>query len=151
MVRKIRRIVYVAVPAIGMGLVIGAVLFGQSLAVQLFLVVAGLLMTEAGLWRLADPILPDERKYVALRAEADHFIALVRQLNTAAVSLEEGDATSSQFAMDELQTEMHRSVDRMVTFAGKTRAEVPSSEAEAEADATGQGGEPDAGMARAGT
>ncbi len=117
------------VPAVGMALVIGAVLFGEQLAVQLFLVVAGLLLTEAGLWRLADPILPDERKYMALRVETDHFTALVRQLNAAALAHDEGDVAGSSFAFDEVQTEMHRSVDRMVNFAGKTTEEVPTSAA----------------------
>lgn len=129
MARKLRRILHLIVPAVGMALVIGAVLFGESLAIQLFLVVAGLLLTEAGLWRLADPILPDERKYVALRNEADHFMTLVRQLNTAAVSLDEGNGQGPRFAIDELQTEMHRSIDRMVTFAGKTTDEVPPADA----------------------
>jgi hypothetical protein len=132
------------VPAVGMALVIGAVLFGESLAIQLFLVVAGLLLTEAGLWRLADPILPDERKYVALRNEADHFMTLVRQLNAAALALDEGDARGSRFAIDELQTEMHRSIDRMVSFAGKTRDEIPPDEAEEKAGGT------DSDLARAG-
>lgn len=127
--RKIRRLVHLLVPAVGMALVIGAVLFGEQLAVQLFLVLAGLLLTEAGLWRLADPILPDERKYMALRVETDHFTALVRQLNAAALALDDGDDQGSRFALDEVQTEMHRSVDRMVNFAGKTPAEVPVSEA----------------------
>lgn len=124
------------VPAVGMALVIGAVLFGEQLAVQLFLVVAGLLLTEAGLWRLADPILPDERKYMALRVETDHFTALVRQLNAAALALDQGDGAGSRFALDEVQTEMHRSVDRMVNFAGKTQEEVPPTEAGQPADAT---------------
>jgi hypothetical protein len=123
-VRKLRRMLHLLVPAMGMALVIGAVLFGDNLAVQLFLVVAGLLMTESGLWRLADPVLPDQRKYIALRAEADHFITLVRQLNTAALATADGEA-GSRFAIDEVQTEMHRSVDRMVNFAGQTEADAP--------------------------
>jgi len=143
--RKLRRILHLIVPAVGMALVIGAVLFGESLPIQLFLVVAGLLLTEAGLWRLADPILPDERKYVALRSEADHFMALVRQLNAAAVALDEGDTQGSRFAIDELQTEMHRSIDRMVSFAGKTKGEM---EPEEGAAGSGPGGDTD--MARAG-
>ncbi len=147
MVRKLRRILHMIVPAVGMALVIGAVLFGESLAIQLFLVVAGLLLTEAGLWRLADPILPDERKYVALRNEADHFMTLVRQLNTAAVALDEGDARGSRFAIDELQTEMHRSIDRMVSFAGKTTEEIPPEEAREKA---GSDAGADSDMARAG-
>jgi hypothetical protein len=133
------------VPAVGMALVIGAVLFGESLAIQLFLVLAGLLLTEAGLWRLADPILPDERKYVALRSEADHFMTLVRQLNAAAVALDEGDERGSRFAIDELQTEMHRSIDRMVSFAGKTKGEMDS-----EPNGADPGSGADTDMARAG-
>lgn len=138
--RKFRRILHLIVPAVGMALVIGAVLFGEHLAVQLFLVVAGLLMTEAGLWRLADPILPDERKYMALRVETDHFTALVRQLNAAALALDEGDVSGSRFALDEVQTEMHRSVDRMVSFAGKTHDEVPPSEAGGDLVSTDESG-----------
>lgn len=122
--RKLRRILQMIVPAIGMALVIGAVLFGQSLPVQLFLVLAGLLLTEAGLWRLADPFLPDERKYLPLRTETDHFMTLVRQLNASALALQEGDDRGPRFALDEVRTEMHRSIDRMVNFAGKTADEV---------------------------
>jgi hypothetical protein len=118
-----------------MALVIGAVLFGEPLVVQLFLVVAGLLLTEAGLWRLADPILPDERKYLALRMETDHFTALVRQLNAAAIALDEGDVSGSRFALDEVKREMHRSVDRMVDFAGKTHEDVPATAAGGDRDA----------------
>ncbi len=127
--RQFRRLIHLLVPAVGMALVIGAVLFGEQLAVQLFLVVAGLLLTEAGLWRLADPILPDERKYIALRVETDHFTTLVRQLNAAALDVDGGDPTGPQLALDEVRTEMHRSVDRMVGFAGKTPEEARPSEA----------------------
>ena len=121
--RKLRRILHLIVPAVGMALVIGAVLFGESLPIQLFLVFAGLLLTEAGIWRLADPLLPDERKYLALRAETDHFMTLVRQLNAAAVALDDGEERGPRFALDEVRTEMHRSIDRMVNFAGKAGEE----------------------------
>lgn len=125
--REIRRLIHMLVPAIGMALVIGAVIFGEQLGVQLFLVVAGLLLTEAGLWRLADPILPNERKYMALRVETDHFTNLVRQLNTAALAVDDGDEGGPALALDEVRAEMHRSIDRMVEFAGKTDDEVPPS------------------------
>lgn len=127
--RKVRRFIHLLVPAMGMALVLGAVIFGERLLVQLFLVVAGLLLTEAGIWRLADPILPDERKYMALRTETDHFTALVRQLNTAALAIGEGDREGPQLAIDEVRRSMHQSVDRMVEFAGKTGDEVPAHEA----------------------
>jgi hypothetical protein len=120
----------------GMALVLGAVLFGDNVAVQLFLVVAGLLMTEAGFWRLADPILPNERKYGALRAELEHFKALVRQLNTAALAPEAEDEGGNGLALEEVRERMHDSVDNMVRFAGKTAEEVGVEEA----------GKPDAGQ-----
>jgi hypothetical protein len=119
-VRQLRRVVYFIVPAMGMALVLGAVIFGERLLVQLFLVVAGLLMTEAGFARWADSILPDERRYLPLRAETEHFVALVRQLNTVAVALAEREDGAPPFALDEVQSEMHRSVDRMVDLAGRT-------------------------------
>lgn len=116
--RKVRRILHFMVPAVGMALVIGAVLLGESVVVQLALVIAGLLMTEAGLWRLADSVLPDERQYLALRAETDHFVSLIRQLNTAAVAIGDGAGEVPRFALEEVKSRMHRSVDRMVQLAG---------------------------------
>jgi hypothetical protein len=139
-VRKARRLLNLLVPAMGMALVIGAVLFGESLVVQLFLVVAGLLLTESGLWRLAEPLLPDERKYVALREETEHFTTLVRQLNTTALAVDSGDRTGPRFALDEVKRAMHQSVDRMAGFAGKTADEVPPEEAGPEGEASGSGG-----------
>jgi len=118
-VRKLRRFLDLLVPAFGMALVIGAVLLGESLAVQLVLVVAGLLLTEAGLWRVVGPLLPDDRKYLALRDEANHFMTLVRQLNTVALTVDE-DQKAGRFPLEEVRVEMHRSIDRMAEFAGKT-------------------------------
>ena len=121
--RKLRNILHLIVPVMGMALVIGAVIFGETLWIQLFLVAAGLLLTESGIWRAAGRMLPDERKYAALRTETDHFVALVRQLNTAALALDKGDEETPRFAIDEVRTEMHRSVDRMVEYAGKVDPE----------------------------
>lgn len=152
--RTLRRTLHLLVPAVGVALILGAVLFGERLAVQLFLVVAGLMLTEAGLWRLADPILPDERRYLALRTETDHFTALVRQLNAAALALSQGDERGSRFALDEVRREMHRSVDRMVAFAGKTEEEAPPSAAgrplEGDRSPGGPAGGPAGGSASAG-
>ena len=121
--RKLRNTLHLIVPAMGMALVIGAAIYGENLWIQLFLVTAGLLLTESGIWRAAGQILPDERKYLALRSETDHFIALVRQLNAASLALDKGDGDTPRFALEEVRTEMHRSVDRMVGFAGDVEAE----------------------------
>lgn len=116
--RNLRRILHFTVPAVGMALVIGAVVLGESVAVQLALVIAGLLMTEAGLWRLADSVLPDERRYLALRNETEHFITLIRQLNTAATAIGDGGGEIPRLALAEVKARMHHSVDRMAELAG---------------------------------
>ena len=133
--RLLRKFLNLLVPGMGMALVLGAVLFGESMAVQLFLVVAGLLMTEAGFFRLADRFLPDERKYMALRAELDHFTNLVRQLNAAALARDREDDQANRFLFDEVREKMHQSVDQMVRFAGKTVDEIdPEAAGETEAE-----------------
>lgn len=124
MARKLRQALPVVLPTLGVALMIGAVLSGTSVLWKVALILLGLLLTEAGIWRLADPMLPEDRKYEALRAEAEHLVVLVRQLNTVAVALDEGEREGPRFAMEELQTEMHRSIDRMVSYAGKTREEM---------------------------
>lgn len=124
MARKIRRALAVILPAVGVVLIVGAVLTGGSVGVKVVLVVLGLFLIEAGVWRLADPILPDDRKYAALRAEADRFMAMVRQLNAAAIALDRGDEEGPRFAIRELESEMHRAIDRMVTYAGRTKEQV---------------------------
>lgn len=127
--RKLRRILHFTVPTVGVALVIGAVVLGESVVVQLALVITGLLMTEAGLWRLADSVLPDERRYLALRTETEHFITLIRQLNTAATAIGDGAGELPRFALAEVKARMHRSVDRMAELAG-----MPDDEAAARAD-----------------
>ena len=141
MARKLRQALPVVLPALGVALILGAVVFGESVAVKVTLVVAGLLLTEAGVWRLADPVLPDDRTYMALRAEADRFMVMVRQLNTAALALDRGDDEGPRFAIEELQSEMHRAIDRMVTYAGKTREEMeaPGHAAVARGDTASEG------------
>lgn len=138
--RKLRRILRVVVPGMGLALVIGAVLLADSKGVQLFVVVAGLLMTEAAFWRWAEPLLPSERRFMPLRRETDHFVALVRQLNTLAVAFDRAEDQAPRFALDEVELEMHRSVDRMIALAGEVGAarapRVPAGERVGEA---GQG------------
>ena len=92
MKRKIRRILEIALPVTGMGVIFLSVLFGSdSLQMQVLLVLFGILILEAGVWGLASRILPNERRYLGLREEGDHFIGLIRALNKAAVARDEGD------------------------------------------------------------
>ena len=125
--RKIRRVLEVALPVLGMGIIFGSVLYDPgSLQLQVLLVLLGILILEAGVWGLANRLLPDERRYIALREEVEHFIVLVPQLNAATVAKNAGTEDDARYR-DTLQ-QMHASVKRMGEVAGQ---DVLAGEAEA--------------------
>lgn len=124
--RKLRNIITFAVPVAGMVIVLLAVLVVEPPRTELGLVVLGLLLVEGGVWRLAGPVLPNERRYLALRAESNRFITLVRQLNAEAVALRQQETPGARLAMDETKRAMHRSVERMVAVAGRPVDEMPA-------------------------
>jgi hypothetical protein len=119
--RKIRRVLEIALPVSGMGVIFGSVLTGpSSLQLQVLFLLFGILILEAGVWGLAARLLPNERRYLGLREEGNHFIELIRQLNRAAVARQEvdgGDENEEHFR-DALK-QMHASVRRMGELAGK--------------------------------
>ena len=118
MKRKIRRAIEISMPLLGMGIIFGSVLFGPpSLQLQVFLVLIGVLILEAGVWGLTSGLLPNERRYLALRAEGDHFLGLIRILNQAAVARDKGEENDTRFR--NTRAEMHTSVERMGELAGK--------------------------------
>ncbi len=124
--RKLRNVVSFVIPVAGMVIVLAAVLVVGSPRVELGLVVVGLLLVEGGVWRLAGAALPSERRYLALRAESNRFIAMVRQLNAAAVALRFEDSAAAKRMLEETKRAMHRSVERMVVVAGRPVDEVPA-------------------------
>jgi hypothetical protein len=119
--RNVRRMVEFGLPVAGTLLVFAAVLLlWHDLAVQLIVVLIGLLLIEAGIWKLTHPLLPDERRYRALRDEVDDFIQYARELNAAAIR-----AASDPAAQEELRSarlRMHESVERMAIYAGREEA-----------------------------
>jgi hypothetical protein len=101
-----------------MGVIFGAVLFGpQSLQLQVLLVLIGVLILEAGVWGLTSTFLPNERRYLSLREEGDHFLGLIRELNAAAIAKGEGEEDDKLFR--ETRARMHSSVERMAELAGQ--------------------------------
>ena len=103
-----------------MVLVFGGVLwvpdsFGR---IRLVVVLIGVLVLEAGVWGLAHRILPSTRHYVALREEGNHFIALIRNLNAAALARNEGVENGEEH-FQEILSDMHASVERMGEVADK--------------------------------
>lgn len=115
--RRTRRLVELAFPVAGAIIVFAAVLFlWHDLRLQVVAVLVGLLLLEAGTWKLTQPVLPDDRRYTALRDEVDDFIVLVRRLNAAAVTRTDDPAATAEF--EAVRREMMEAVDRMSEQAG---------------------------------
>lgn len=102
----------------GIGMIVGAVLAPIALTTKVLFILLGMLVYEAGVWRIADWFLPETRKYLALRKETDYFLGLVRELNRAAVQSREGVDTDAE--IDQVREAMVNSVERLVHYAGKT-------------------------------
>jgi hypothetical protein len=86
---------------------------------RVLVVLLGLVLIEAGIWRITQSLFPDERAYRPLRRETDYFVSLVRRLNRAAVSAQRG-SVAAEAELERLHAEMHHSVDRMRRLAGRT-------------------------------
>ncbi|MEX2281235.1 MAG: hypothetical protein WEE89_01980 [Gemmatimonadota bacterium] len=122
--RKLRKAVDAGLPILGTVIVFLAVLLlsDQQLTLRVVIVMFGVLMIDAGIWKLTHPLLPNERRFQGLRLEVDEFIKIVRRLNADAL-----EARQSPAAQDNLRrtvTEMHNAVDRMEKLAGKTAEEL---------------------------
>jgi hypothetical protein len=123
-VRIVREVLQTALPFVGVLVVVGAVFALRDLRWQMALVVGGLLLVEIGVWKCAQKILPSERKFDALRFEAEMFIQLVRQLNQAALALKETPCSEHQQAFNDIRDTMLQAVERIAEVAGKTDAEI---------------------------
>ncbi len=123
LIRTLRYAFDTWMPIIGVMVILSAVLFVDEIRVQVAIVIIGILLVEAGVWKLSQLLLPNERQFVGLRAEGDHFIMLIRHLNASALALKAHDNQDNQQAVDNVRDAMHQSVDRMVTVAGQTEEE----------------------------
>lgn len=79
---------------------------------QIVVVVAGLLLIEAGVWNLARRLPPEDRTYGRLRREVEAFLDDVRELNDHAV---DGDDE----AVSRVRERLLRRVDGLVEAAGR--------------------------------
>src|SRR5688572_20047214 len=122
--RTIRRFIEGALPIAGSTIVFLAILLILDPLIQVAVAAVGVMMIQAGIWKLTQPILPSERQFQALRREVDHFIGLVRRLNSAALGVKEVDNEATQAAFNAAQQRMRESFDRMAVLAGKTDEEV---------------------------
>jgi len=120
--RNLRKTMAIALPILGTALVFAAILvpaLAINLQLQIAVVLVGILIIEAGVWKLTAKILPNERKYLALRAEVDSFISRVRTLNAQGMRLRENDTEENREALRETVAALHESVDRMAEVAGR--------------------------------
>ena len=125
-----RQVIYTALFLIGTGIILSVALFKHELRDGAF-VLLGVLCMELGIFKLAQQLLPDQRrplperrKYLALRALADQFLPLVRHLNVAALQVKDHDTPENRQAVEEVRQHMQSLVERMVVVAGKTNAEL---------------------------
>jgi hypothetical protein len=125
--RTIRNLISTGIPLFGMVIVFGGVLVVHDLQTQILVVLVGVLMIEAGVWKLTNPLLPSERRYNALRDEVDRFIGLVRNLNAEALVARRSDSPSDWARVDSARKAMHESVDHMVTLAGREEGQIETS------------------------
>ena len=120
--RKLRKILALGFTLLGTVLVFLAVLvpaISQYLQLQVLVVLVGVLIIEAGVWRLTSAVLPEERKYAALRTEVNAFVERVRLLNAHGVKLQTGDDELTREEFRETLTALHAAVDRIAEVAGR--------------------------------
>jgi len=119
--RNFRKILAVGLPILGTVLVFLAILvptISLDLRLQIGVVLLGLLLIEAGVWRLTAKVLPNQRKYLALRAEVDAFIDRIRVLNAHGVKLRAEETESARAAFQGTLDTLHAAVDQMAEVAG---------------------------------
>jgi len=116
--RKIRASFHIALTLVGTVLIAYAITSPGETRDRLLLGALGLVLLEAGVWRITQSLFPNERAYAPLRKETDYFVTLVRRLNSAAVAAQRGHADAADLAR--VHDEMHHSVDRMLRLAGMT-------------------------------
>ncbi len=93
-------------------IVVPVALYAESWT-PLIVVFIGIAMIGLGVWRLGTRMFSDRRVYVGLRSEVEHFIKLVRRVNTHAL---DGETKM----VGEIRGQMKDSVDRMVSLAGRS-------------------------------
>lgn len=120
------RILNAGLPVVGMIVVFGAVLFVDDRQTLILLVLLGILLIEAGVWKLSNPFLPTERRFNELRQEVDQFMELVRELNTAGIEARKDDDAAAWARFENTLATMHASVERMAGAAGRGEGDHPT-------------------------
>ncbi len=118
MKRMARRAIEVAVPILGILIILSSVLLNPDVNVQLHvtvLLIGVLILLTGPPWDLTRALLPNERADLELREEVDHFLELMRLLKQTADKRDEGQEQGELFR--DTVEKMHASVDRIAELA----------------------------------
>jgi sulfite exporter TauE/SafE len=78
--RRLRDVIDSVMTYAGVMFVLGTILFTAASVGQVLLVLAGLLMVQFGVWRVAGSVLPSTRTNQVLRDAVTEYLATVREL-----------------------------------------------------------------------
>lgn len=129
---RVARVLDSGLPTLGVAVVLSAVMLGGGGWGAIWLAVLGLLMVEAGVWRLGSRIV-HERRYRPLRREVDRFIGLARELHHASAAVDSRGDEDARQRLDGAVASLRKSLDRMVQVAAKTEDDLKAEEARAAA------------------
>ncbi len=121
--RNLKKYIDFGLPLVGTQIIVTVMLFTQALPTVAYIVVA-VILVEVGIWKLAPRLLPNNRKYNALRAETNRFLYLVRNLNTAALNVKADDTPENRESVEMIHAKMQKLLDRIVSVAGQTDYEL---------------------------
>ncbi len=118
-IRTRRILVRLGILAVGLLLVVGGALVSAwPLNVRVLAVVVGMLVYLTGIARTFERMLPDQRRYLPLRAETDEFLDRVRELNQTVLTAQATGLDRRAYTVPIVQ-EMHEIVDRLPGVAGR--------------------------------
>lgn len=133
---RIARVLDSGLPTLGVAIVLAAVMVGGGGWGAIWLAVIGLLMVEAGVWRLGSRIV-HERRYQPLRREVDRFIELARELHHASAAVASGADEVARRRLDGAVASLRGSLDRMVAVAAMTEEDLRAQQAREAAGTAG--------------
>ncbi|MEJ2216369.1 MAG: hypothetical protein P8099_07115 [Gemmatimonadota bacterium] len=108
--------------AAGLILIVGGIMMPIPLRFQVMSVVLGILLYQTALLRMYDRFLPNERKYLALRAETNRLLTLVRDMNQAALTAQSMGMDRTSY-VEPILRQMHATVDRLPLVAAEVGTE----------------------------
>ncbi len=117
--RTRRILVRLGTMAVGLLLIVaGALVSAWPVNVRALAAVVGMLVYMTAIARTFERMLPDQRRYLPLRAETEEFLNRVRELNQVALAARASGLQRDAYTGPIIQ-QMHEIVDRLPALAGE--------------------------------